>query len=107
MIAACRAVGAKLAVNHQMRFMEQYTNIKGLIDAAEFGGLRSMVVTAGNFGLAMNGSHYFEAFRYLTGESIAQISAWFDPSNVPNPAAPNMSTARASCVARRPPECAC
>ncbi len=85
MIAACRAVGAKLAVNHQMRFMEQYTNIKGLIDAAEFGGLRSMVVTAGNFGLAMNGSHYFEAFRYLTGESIAQISAWFDPSNVPNP----------------------
>jgi hypothetical protein len=44
-----------------------------------------MVVTAGNFGLAMNGSHYFEAFRYLTGEPIAEISAWFDPNNVPNP----------------------
>jgi predicted dehydrogenase len=85
MIATCRAAGAKLAVNHQMRFMEQYTNIKGLIDTLEFGGLRSMVVTVGNFGLAMNGSHYFEAFRYLTGESIAEISAWLDPNNVPNP----------------------
>jgi predicted dehydrogenase len=85
MIANCRAAGAKLAVNHQMRFMEQYTNIRALIDTLEFGGLRSMVVTAGNFGLAMNGSHYFEAFRYLTGESIAEISAWLDPNNVPNP----------------------
>jgi predicted dehydrogenase len=85
MIATCRATGAKLAVNHQMRFMEQYTNIKALIDTLEFGGLRSMVVTAGNFGLAMNGSHYFEAFHYLTGESVVEISAWFDPNNVPNP----------------------
>lgn len=88
MIAACRAAGAKLAVNHQMRFMEQYTDIKALIDTPDFGGLRSMVVTAGNFGLAMNGSHYFEAFRYLTGEPIAEISAWFDPNNVPNPRGP-------------------
>jgi predicted dehydrogenase len=88
MIAACRAAGAKLAVNHQMRFMEQYTDIKVLIDTPEFGGLRSMVVTASNFGLAMNGSHYFEAFRYLTNEAVAEISCWFDPNNVPNPRGP-------------------
>ena len=87
MIAACRAAGARLAVNHQMRFMEQYTSIKSLIDTPEFGGLRSMVVSASNFGLAMNGSHYFEAFRYLAGE-IVEISCWFDPSNVPNPRGP-------------------
>src|SRR5215470_17506941 len=61
MIAACREAGVKLAVNHQMRFMEQYSAIKELIDTPEFGGLRSMIVTSGNFGLAMNGSHYFEA----------------------------------------------
>jgi hypothetical protein len=64
MIAACRAAEAMLAVNHQ---------------------LRSMVVTAGNFGLAMNGSHYFEAFRYLTDEPLEEISCLFDPNNVPNP----------------------
>jgi predicted dehydrogenase len=85
MIAACRAAGARLAVNHQMRFMEQYTDIKALAATPEFGGLRSMVVTAGNFGLAMNGSHYFEAFRYLTDEPVKEISCWFDPNNVPNP----------------------
>ena len=88
MIAACKNTGAKLAVNHQMRFMEQYTEIKAEISRPEFGGLRSMVVTASNFGLAMNGSHYFEAFRYLTGEPIAEISAWFDSNNVPNPRGP-------------------
>jgi predicted dehydrogenase len=85
MIAACRVAGARLAVNHQMRFMEQYTDIKALVGTPEFGGLRSMVVTAGNFGLAMNGSHYFEAFRYLTDESLKEISCRFDPNNVPNP----------------------
>jgi predicted dehydrogenase len=87
MIAACRAAGARLAVNHQMRFMEQYTSIKAMIDTPEFGGLRSMVVSASNFGLAMNGCHYFEAFRYLAGD-VAEISCWFDPSNVPNPRGP-------------------
>ena len=88
MIAACHAAGARLAVNHQMRFMEQYTEIKALIDTPEFGGLRAMVVTASNFGLAMNGSHYFEAFRYLAGETVADISCWFDPNSVPNPRGP-------------------
>jgi hypothetical protein len=68
--------------------MEQYTDIKSLVDTPEFGGLRSMVVTASNFGLAMNGCHYFEAFRYLTNEGVAEISCWFDPSNVPNPRGP-------------------
>jgi predicted dehydrogenase len=88
MIAACRAAGAKLAVNHQMRFMEQYTDIKALSRTPEFGGLRSMVVTAGNFGFAMNGSHYFEAFRYLTDEPVKEVSCWFDANNVPNPRGP-------------------
>jgi predicted dehydrogenase len=87
MIAACRAAGARLAVNHQMRFMEQYTSIKAMVDTPEFGGLRSMVVSASNFGLAMNASHYFEAFRYLAGD-VVEICCWFDPSNVPNPRGP-------------------
>ena len=35
MIAACRASGTRLAVNHQMRFMEQYTLVR---DALASGG---------------------------------------------------------------------
>ena len=85
MIDACAASGARLAVNHQMRFMEQYTKAKTIVDDASFGGLSSVTVVAGNFGIAMNGSHYFEMFRYLTDEMPASVAAWFSSENVPNP----------------------
>lgn len=85
MIALCREAEVRLAVNHQMRFMEQYTRARAITDSAAFGGLSSMTVVAGNFGMAMNGSHYVEAFRYLTGEPPATVAAWFSPEAVPNP----------------------
>lgn len=85
MIAACAASGARLAVNHQMRFMEQYTKPKDIVRDAAFGGLGSVTVVAGNFGMAMNGSHYFEMFRYLTDEMPASVAAWFSAGSVPNP----------------------
>jgi predicted dehydrogenase len=85
MIEACAATGARLAVNHQMRFMEQYTKPKSIIGEASFGGLSSVTVIAGNFGIAMNGSHYFEMFRYLTDELPASAAAWFSSETVSNP----------------------
>ncbi len=85
MIETCNRYGAKLAVNHQMRFMEQYEIPKGLLDTDAYGGLTSMTVVAGNVGFAMNGAHYFEAFRYLTKEAIEEVTAWFSPEVVPNP----------------------
>lgn len=85
MIAACEASGTRLAVNHQMRFMEQYTLLKPIVMDAAFGGLSSVTVIAGNFGMAMNGSHYFEMFRYMTDEMPATVAAWFSADTVPNP----------------------
>lgn len=85
MIEACVASGTSLAVNHQMQFMEQYTLVKDLAASPDFGGLRSVTVAASNFGLAMNGAHYFEMFRYLTGEEIETVSFWADDEKVPNP----------------------
>lgn len=85
MIEACKKSGSLLAVNHQMQFMEQYTVVKELINSPEFGGLRSVTVTASNFGLAMNAAHYFEMFRYMTGEQISEVSCWMDSARVPNP----------------------
>ena len=87
-IAACRSRGVKLAVNHQMRFMEQYTAPKELLRSKAFGGLCSVNVIAGNFGLAMNGSHYFEMFRYMTEESPVEVTAHFSAEKVPNPRGP-------------------
>lgn len=85
MIAACAMTGARLAVNHQMRFMDQYTRIKNELDSGRFGALGSMNVVAGCFGLAMNGSHYCEAFRWMTGSEIVGASAWFAPEVLKNP----------------------
>ena len=85
MIEMCKSTGARLAVNHQMRFMEQYTQAKQTVWSEEFGGLSSVAVMAGNFGMAMNGSHYFEMFRYMTGEAPREVTAWFSEELVRNP----------------------
>jgi predicted dehydrogenase len=88
MIAVCKKHGACLAVNHQMRFMEQYTEPKKIIYSDAFGGLSSVMVVGGNFGMAMNGTHYFEMFRYMTNEEPHEVTAWFSAEKVPNPRGP-------------------
>jgi len=85
MIEVCKRRGARLAINHQMRFMEQYTEPKRVVQSKAFGGLTSVTVVAGNFGLAMNGTHYFEMFRYMTDEKSLEVTAWFSNEKVPNP----------------------
>ena len=88
MMKCCARYGAQLAVNHQMRFMEQYVLPKQLFATAAYGGLTSMTVLGGNMGIAMNGTHYFEAFRFLTDEIPAEITAWFSLQVVANPRGP-------------------
>jgi predicted dehydrogenase len=88
MISACEKNGVRLAINHQMRFMDYYREAKTLIQSEEFGALASITVVAGNFGLAMNGSHYFEMFRFMTGEPVEEVNAWFSDLAVPNPRGP-------------------
>lgn len=85
---ACTRAGAALAVNHQMRFMDQYRLPKEMLASDRFGGLQSMTVVAGNIGISMNGSHYVEAFRFVSDEPSASASAWFDPDRLPNPRGP-------------------
>lgn len=85
MIAACRERGITLAVNHQMRFMQQYTYVKSLIGSEAYGPLVSVLVAGSNFGLAMNASHYFEMFRYLTDAPVEQVAGWFEPAELANP----------------------
>jgi predicted dehydrogenase len=85
MIDVCASHGAHLAINHPRRYMDQFMEPKRLINSVEFGGLASVTVVAGNFGMAMNGSHYFEMFQCLTEESPAEVSAWFSDDIVPNP----------------------
>ena len=85
MVKACSETGTRLAINHQMRFMNQYTLVKQELESGRFGPLASMNVVAGCFGLAMNGSHYIEAYCYLTDSIPESVTAWFSPEQLPNP----------------------
>ena len=84
-IETCARHKTGLAVNHQMRFMDVYSEPRRLAATEEFGGLKSMTVVGGNFGFAMLGTHYFEAFRLATGEEVAEVTAWFSDDIVVNP----------------------
>ena len=96
MIAACEAAGTQLAVNHQMRFMEQYTVPRRSCEDESFGGLASVTVVAGNFGMANNGSHYFEMFRYHDRRAARDsVAAWFSSRYAsPNPRGPAVRRSR-------------
>lgn len=85
MIRSAEDSGSLLAVNHNRRFSDRFLKVKEFLDRPEFGGLTSMTVTGGNFGLAMNGLHYIEAFHQLAGEKIEQVFCRFTPTQVPNP----------------------
>lgn len=85
MIKACQDSETLFAINHQMAFMDQYTLIKKELESEAMGGMRSMNVVAGCFGLAMNGSHYLQAMRYLSGSEIEEVTAWFSGEKIPNP----------------------
>lgn len=88
MHTACQRSGARLAVNHQMSFMAQYTEVKALLGSEALGPLASIVVAGSNFGLAMNASHYFEMFRYLVGAPVACVRAWLEAAQLANPRGP-------------------
>ncbi|MFD3394338.1 Gfo/Idh/MocA family oxidoreductase [Aquirufa sp. OSTEICH-129V] len=85
MINVCASHGTKLAINHQMRFLDQYRIPKSMLTSEAFGGMKSMTVIAGNFGFSMNAIHYFEAFRYMTDEIPYEVTAWFSEGKVSNP----------------------
>jgi len=85
MLDVCHAHGVRLAINHQMRFMPHYQEAHRIVESEEFGGLTSGAVVGGNCGLAMNGLHYFEMFRYLTGEPPIAVTAWLSDGPIANP----------------------
>jgi predicted dehydrogenase len=88
MCEACARSGALLAVNHQMQFMPHYMRVKQLIGSDELGPLSSVLVAGSNFGLAMNGSHYFEMFRYISGTTVRSVRAWLEANQLSNPRGP-------------------
>lgn len=72
------------AINHQIRYMPAFNEVKKILNN-HFGLLNTISVSAGNFGLNMNGTHRFEVFRYMFDEIPSKVSAWFEEGNLKNP----------------------
>ncbi len=88
MLETCKQHDAALAINLSARYLKAYSEPKRMVQSDEFGGLTSVTMIAGNCGLAMGGSHFFEMFRYLTDEPPVEVTAWFSEERVPNPRGP-------------------
>ena len=71
-------------MNHQMEYMPVYKDTK-IINSKNLGGLVSMSVNGGNFGMAMNGSHYIYAFLMLAKDKIKEIFCKFENKILKNP----------------------
>ena len=76
---------SRIAVNHQMQYLEQYKVIKKIANSKKFGGLKSMNVMAGNCGISMNITHYVEAFRFISDDIPMYINGWLDKKKLKNP----------------------
>lgn len=74
----------KVAVNHQMRFMDQYQLIKSYQSDYRLGKLCTMNVSGANFGLGMNATHYIEAFHWLVDQEITSVSGNVKRQHRPN-----------------------
>ena len=74
----CQVNGIKLCINHPMRHMEIYREITRVQKEFNLGKLSSMIVNGSNFGLAMNGTHYIEAFRLVSGSNLEWVQGWID-----------------------------
>lgn len=73
-----------IAVNHQMRFMDQYRIVKKMQRAHQLGELCTMSVNGANFGLGMNATHYVEAFHWLSGTEISSVTGNVQQQQTPN-----------------------
>ncbi len=78
----------EVAVNHQMRFIPLYTEVIALQSKYKMQNLVSMIVSAANFGLGMNVTHFFEAFRFISGGEIDKISGHLESELLTNPRGP-------------------
>ena len=85
MLKTCKEQSIACAVNHQRRFIGQYMRVNELATQDQLGELTSFQVSAGNFGIAMNGSHYIEIASYLFGEEFEEVTAWLNDDELPNP----------------------
>ena len=72
LLQVCREHGTAVAVNCHRRWNALFKEIKGMLDAGEFGKLQQITVH-GTFGLSSNGSHMLDTMNFLAGSHVEWV----------------------------------
>lgn len=84
MIAACRASGSLLVVNHNRRFHPQFRELQRRIAGGGLGELTGVWLQWGTGRLGNVGTHFIDAAMMLTGRLVRAVSATLDLSGRPD-----------------------
>ena len=84
MIAACRASGSLLVINHNRRFHAQFRELQLRISAGELGELTGVWLQWGTGRLGNVGTHFIDAAMMLTGRRVEAVSATLDLTGRPD-----------------------
>lgn len=84
MIAACRASGSLLVINHNRRFHPQFRELQRRIVAGDLGELTGVWLQWGTGRLGNVGTHFIDAAMMLTGRRVQAVSATLDLTGRPD-----------------------
>jgi predicted dehydrogenase len=84
MLAACRAAGTLLAVNHNRRYQASYRRLRDHIRAGGLGDLTGASLQWGTGRLGNVGTHMIDAARMLTGRDVVAVSGTLDLAGRPD-----------------------
>ena len=63
----------KICVNHSYRFSNQFVYLKNKLNSKKLGKIISINYLCGNLGISMNGTHFFDFFKFLTTSEIFKL----------------------------------
>jgi predicted dehydrogenase len=87
MVEACRASGAKLAVNHQRRCMPVFRTMRKLIESGAIGKVE-LIVCSNAGDILSDGTHFVDTVRHLAGDADVKWVLGQVYRNAPNAAEP-------------------
>ncbi len=75
----------KFCVNHSNRFSNHFNYLKKILNNENFGKIKSINYLCGNIGLAMNGIHFFDFFKFLTNSEVTRVISFIKKDKFTNP----------------------
>jgi predicted dehydrogenase len=84
MVEACRAAGALLVINHNIRFHPSFRRLRDLIATGDLGTLTSTSAQWSTGRLGNVGTHMIDAIQMVTGLPVTGVSGTLDLSGRPD-----------------------